>query len=296
MRVSAGRRGVLGLLAGLLLAGAGCGIGEPPTDDGPTTPPASPSPSPDDPPNNATAEPSDDATAAEPARPDWLGTRPLPERPDGLGEVQDTPPELVDRQLPPPDAEPVADVFEATITDVPEPVAARSTWTSECPVTLAELRYLTMTFWGFDGRSYAGEMIVHRSVAEDVVAVFDRIYQAGFPIEEMRVVAATELTAPPTGDGNNTSGFACRPTTLSTQWSQHAYGLAIDINPFHNPYRRDDAVAPELASAYLDRDHHRPGMIQPNDEVTRAFAEIGWGWGGEWSSLDDWMHFSQSGR
>jgi hypothetical protein len=179
---------------------------------------------------------------------------------------------------------------------VPDDVVARSTWTDECPVTLDELRYLTMTFRGFDDRTYAGEMIVHRSVAEDVVWVFAQLYDARFPIEEMRVVAAAELDAPPTGDGNNTTAFVCRPITLSSSWSQHAYGLAVDINPFHNPYRRDDAVVPELASAYLDRDRDLPGMIQPGDVVTRAFADIGWGWGGDWTTLDDWMHFSQSGR
>ena len=41
------------------------------------------------------------------------------------------------------------------------------------------------------------------------------------------------------------------------------YGLAVDLNPFQNPYRRGNLVLPELASAYLDRDRVRPGMIRP---------------------------------
>lgn len=235
-------------------------------------------------------------TSAGPTRPAWLGTRVLPERPDGLGEIQETPRELADRRFPPPNAHPVEDGFAANVEPVPADVTARSTWVAACPVDLGELRYLTMSFWGFDGRTYPGEMIISAAVAEDVVAVFERLYDARFPIEEMRVVAAAELDAPPTGDGNNTTAFVCRPTTLGESWSQHAYGLAIDVNPFHNPYQRDDAVVPELASAYLDRDRNRPGMIQPGDEVTAAFADIGWSWGGHWRSLNDWMHFSQSGR
>ena len=67
-------------------------------------------------------------------------------------------------------------------------------------------------------------------------------------------------------------------------WSEHAYGRAIDINPFHNPYERGDVVLPELASAYLDRGNVRPGMIVAGDAVTQAFAAIGWGWGGEWGA------------
>jgi hypothetical protein len=37
-------------------------------------------------------------------------------------------------------------------------------------------------------------------------------------------------------------------------------------------------------------------MIHPHDVVVRAFAGIGWGWGGDWHSLKDYMHFSLTGR
>jgi hypothetical protein len=37
-------------------------------------------------------------------------------------------------------------------------------------------------------------------------------------------------------------------------------------------------------------------MILEGDRVTAAFDAIGWGWGGRWSSLKDWMHFSQNGH
>lgn len=247
-----------------------------------TTAPATPSPS-------ATSKTDD-------VRPDWLGTRVLREDENGLGEVLPTPPELVDRRFPPPDARPVADGFAATIDEIPADVLARSTWTDDCPVIVADLRYLTLTFWGFDGRTYVGEMIVNATVADDVVEVFQRLYAQRFPIEEMRVVASKELDAPPTGDGNNTTAFVCRPATLGDNWSQHAYGLAVDVNPFHNPYQRGDVVLPELASAYLDRGRVLPGVIQPDGAVVQAFASIGWGWGGEWNNLKDWMHFSQNGR
>ena len=79
------------------------------------------------------------------------------------------------------------------------------------------------------------------------------------------------------------------------RWSTHAYGLAVDLNPFQNPYRRGDLVLPELASAYLDRGRVRPGMIRPGDVVTKAFAAIGWTWGGTWRSPTDSMHFSATG-
>jgi hypothetical protein len=248
---------------------------------------APPAPSPPSPP-----APPPEPSPAPPARPAWLGTRVLPLRPDGFGEVRPTPPELRDRRLPPSEALPPTDV--ATIAEVPPEVAARSTWSPECPVALEELRYLTVPFWGFDDLPHTGELVVHASVAEDVAAVFARLYDARFPLEQVRIVSRPQLDLPPTGDGNTTSGFVCRPVTGGSGWSQHAYGLAVDVNPFHNPYTRGDLVVPELASAYLDRDDQRPGMVTA--EVRDAFEDIGWGWGGAWNSSKDYMHFSASGR
>ncbi|MFP4072499.1 MAG: M15 family metallopeptidase [Actinomycetota bacterium] len=232
------------------------------------------------------------------ARPDWLGTRPLPLRPDGHGEVQPTPEELVDRQLETVDLlePPETSEYRYSIESIPDEVLARSSWVEECPVAVDELRYLTMTHHGFDGEAHTGEMIVNAAVAEDVVEVFRKLYDARFPIESMRVIRLEEVDDHPTGDWNETTSFVCRPAVGSTNWSYHAYGLAIDVNPFHNPYVKGDLVIPELASAYVDREYERVGMIHEGDVVTEAFAEAGWEWGGNWDTLKDWMHFSTTGR
>jgi len=110
-------------------------------------------------------------------------------------------------------------------------------------------------------------------------------------------VEAADLNEVPTGDGNTSAGFVCRPIRGSTTtFSAHSYGLAVDVNPFQNPYKKGPSVLPELAGAYLDRSAARPGMITKGDVVTRAFAEVGWTWGGSWSSPKDLMHFSADGR
>ena len=232
--------------------------------------------------------------------PVWVvGAAPLPLRPDGLGQVLDTPSVLVDRALPTHSslAPPVGDEFESSIGPLDDALLDRMgpTWSPGCPVSPDELRYLTVSFVGFDGGHHTGELVVHSSVATDVVWVFEQLHAARFPIEEMRLITGADLDVPPTGDGNNTAAFICRPVRGGSTWSEHAYGLAIDINPFHNPYVRGDLVLPDLASAYLDRGWERPGMIVAGDVVTEAFAAIGWSWGGTWSS-PDLMHFSQRGR
>ena len=95
---------------------------------------------------------------------------------------------------------------------------------------------------------------------------------------------------------NNTSAFNCRKATGGTSWSEHSYGRAIDVNPVQNPYVKGSLVLPQSGSAYVDRSRTIPGMIRAGDAVVRAFAAQGWAWGGTWTSLKDYQHFSTTGR
>ncbi len=236
-------------------------------------------------------------------RPDWLGTRVLPERADGLGEIQSTPVEMINRRFPTIDLlDPTPSTeFVGTFGPIPPDVLHRSTWREECPVGVDDLSYLVVSFYGFDGEPHLGELIVNAEFGEQMVDVFRVIYEQRFPLEQMRVITFPELDAPPTGDWNDTTSFVCRPVVAQDSgWSMHAYGLAIDLNPFHNPYWRGEVVVPELAMAYTDRANLRPGMLVPEDPgaiaIIDAFAGMGWEWGGNWQTLKDWMHFSENGK
>jgi membrane-bound lytic murein transglycosylase B len=247
--------------------------------------------------------PDSSAASRPPARgtvpPDWLGTRTLARTADGYGEVRPTPRVMRVRRWNARDSIPAlpGTGFKAIVTDpAPERVIARSTWQPGCPVSKEDLAWIRVTYWGFDDARHSGEMLVNGSVAGDVVRVFRQLYRARFPIEAMGIARLEDLDVPPTGDGNVTGSFACRPIRGGTGFSQHAHGLAVDLNPFQNPYHRGDVVLPELASAYLDRGWLRPGMIAPEGPAVRAFAAIGWEWGGDWSSLKDYHHFSLNGR
>ena len=229
-------------------------------------------------------------------RPDWLGTRVLPVGPNGFAAAQPTPPELVDRRLETPDhlPRPATQEFRAEVAEVPDDVLARLDVAARVPGARDELRWVLLTFWGFDGEVHTGELLLHADAVDAVVAGFAHLHERRFPIEEMRVVEAAELDLPPTGDGNNTTAFVCRPSRGSGSWSEHAQGRAVDINPFHNPYVKGDVVLPELATAYVDRSDLRPGMLLL-DDVT-GFTAAGWEWGGLWRSLLDHMHLSANGR
>jgi hypothetical protein len=227
-----------------------------------------------------------------------VGAIPLPRRKDGFGVVRSTPLALRNRRIPTVDRlpPPTSSSFRSTIGPVSPEVLARSTWKPICPVKPEQLRYLTMSFRGFDARAHTGEMLVNADVAQTVVDVFKRLFAAGFPMEEMRIRPEAELNLPPTGDGNNTEAFVCRPVRGQKQWSAHAYGLAIDLNPFNNPYVKGDLVLPELASSYLDRDWARSGMVWESGPAVTVFESVGWKWGGRWSDPVDFMHFSANGH
>jgi hypothetical protein len=132
--------------------------------------------------------------------------------------------------------------------------------------------------------------------------VFRQLYAMRFPIRHMTLAVYGPLGGLP-ADNDLTGSFECReavpsPCTGGTgtgSWSMHAYGEAVDLNPTENPYVGCGMSRDKRGRAYLDRSRLRPGMVTP--AVVRAFASIGWGWGGAWSgSTKDYMHFSATGH
>ena len=187
-------------------------------------------------------------------------------------------------------------VFASSIENVTAERLAHS-WKPDCPVSPDGLVVLRVTHWGFDGGAYDGEIVVARAQAEQVEAIFSRLFEIGYPIESIIPIGdLPEGIEDDDPDYNNTSGLHCRFVAGTTRWSEHARGLAIDINPFQNPYVTSSRVWPANSARYVDRTLGEPAMIVADDEVVRAFAENGWLWGGYWNSIKDYQHFSVSGR
>ena len=171
-----------------------------------------------------------------------------------------------------------------------------ASWRAGCPVALDDLRLLRVTHHDFAGAADTGEIVVHEAVAADVVAVFEALFDAGYPIERMELVDVYGGDDDASMAANNTSGFNCRFVAGTSRWSEHAYGTAIDLNPLINPYVRGSRVTPPGGAAYADRTGSDPALIAADGEVVDAFASIGWTWGGTWRSAKDYQHFSRSGR
>jgi hypothetical protein len=171
-----------------------------------------------------------------------------------------------------------------------------TSWRPGCPVGLADLRYVTTRYWGFDRKPHAGELVVHEDAVDAIRRALRALWDGRFAIRRMRLVDDYGGSDDRSMAADNTSAFNCRPVAGTSRWSEHAYGRAIDINPVENPYVAGSHVSPPAGRDYLDRTRARLGLVRAGDAVVRAFAEVGWGWGGNFSSAQDYQHFSASGR
>jgi hypothetical protein len=184
-------------------------------------------------------------------------------------------------------------------------VVAAHAWSARCPVPLAGLRVLSVTYLGFDARPHTGELIVNEDAVRSLTLVFRRLYALRFPIHHMELADTYGPRAGRPPDGDFTASFECRQASASPcgglanrgtgSWSEHAYGEAVDLNPVENPYVGCGMTRDRASLSYLNRSRPRRGMVTP--AVVRAFAAVGWGWGGGWSgATKDYMHFSANGH
>ena len=167
-----------------------------------------------------------------------------------------------------------------------------------CPVPLRDLRYLNLTYRGFDGRDHTGELIVHKSVAKEVTRIFEDLYNMNYPIRKMRLVSDYGGSDFQSIEADNTSAFNCRRATGSKGWSRHSFGKAIDINPIENPYIRNNGRISHKASyKYKVRKHKNRrdpadrAMLVPGDPALKAFTSRGWIWGASFREARDLQHF-----
>jgi hypothetical protein len=187
--------------------------------------------------------------------------------------------------------------FSAKVTPIPSRSTVRYSWHPGCPVGIGGLRLIRMTYWGMDHKPHDGEMIVNARVAGKIVKVFRQLYASRYPIRRMELVDKYKGSDFKSIEADNTSAFNCRNATGSSSWSQHAYGLAVDVNTCENPYVHPNGhIEHPHCVKYGNRKRRDPGVIHAGDRVVRAFRSIGWGWGGSWGGPWDYQHFSANGR
>ena len=186
-----------------------------------------------------------------------------------------------------------ARTFEASIGTIDAGRMAKMngvSWTEGCPVGAADLASIRMNHIGFDGDVHDGVLVVHRRVAEEIVAIFRELFDAGFPIERMQPYE--DFPVGQYAAHNDTVGFYCRPAQDDPgSFSWHAYGIAVDLNAMTNPFQ-DPKEGWWPAGSDGDRDRVAPGLVNAESEVVRIFMRHGWAWGGI-ERNPDFMHFAK---
>lgn len=168
----------------------------------------------------------------------------------------------------------------------------------DCTIPYEDLRYVRVLYTNFNGGTSTGELICNQAIAQDLVEIFYELYQAEYRIENIRLIDEYNADDLLSMEDNNTSCFNYRTVEGSTKLSKHALGLAIDVNPFFNPYityeNGEQKVSPAGSEAYADRSKPFAYKIDENDLCYKLFTEHGFIWGGHWNSCKDYQHFQKN--
>lgn len=167
-----------------------------------------------------------------------------------------------------------------------------------CTVSRSSLRYLRLLHYNSDGNIMVGEMICNKDIADDLLSIFRKLFDAHYPIERIQLIDDYDADDIKSMNHNNTSCFNFRAISGSKKLSNHSLGRAIDINPLYNPYVKRSSngkviVNPESGSQYADRSKKFKYKIDHNDLAYRLFTQYGFRWGGNWRTLKDYQHFEK---
>ena len=176
---------------------------------------------------------------------------------------------------------------------IPETVRARMQGKSmkdNAKIGYDQLRYLTLPYYDYDGNIQIGEMVCNKAIARDLLCIFRSLFSRVYPINSIRLIDDFDADDEASMQANNTSCFNYRTAPGAKTLSQHAYGLAVDINPLQNPYIHGSHIYPATATDYVDRARDFPHKIDENDFCKKVFISYGFQWGGYWHHKD-YQHF-----
>lgn len=174
----------------------------------------------------------------------------------------------------------------------------KKSYKENCTVPREELRYIKVLHYNLNKQICLGEMVCNKDFANDLIDLFKVLYDAQYPIEKMILIDNYDADDETSCADNNSSAFNFRFVAGTTKLSNHSTGCAVDINPRYNPYLRwvneDLSFSPKNGICYIDRSADFPYKIDKEDLCYKEFTKRGFTWGGNWTSLKDYMHFEKT--
>ena len=187
--------------------------------------------------------------------------------------------------------------YQPITDDVKERIYGLS-YKTDCTIPYEDLRYISVLYYNFENQIQTGEIICNKAIAKDLVEIFYELYCNQYQIDKIRLVDEYNADDDLSCADNNTSCFNFRTVDGSNTLSKHAQGVAIDINPFQNPYvtypNGKERISPAGSEPYADRSSGLSHMITEDDLCYKLFIEHGFTWGGHWKTLKDYQHFQKA--
>lgn len=166
----------------------------------------------------------------------------------------------------------------------------------KCPDEIRKRqRLVTVKYYSMDNLIHQGQLVIDKELKKDIKKVFALALKERFPIYSVIPISDKRFRKGNRWDddlsmeANNTSAFNYREVTGGGRLSNHAYGRAVDINTFLNPYIKGNRILPHGATY----DPKVAGTFTAESPIVREFLRLGWAWGGNWTSLKDYQHFEK---
>ena len=180
-------------------------------------------------------------------------------------------------------------------------------------VSLSDLIYIKMLHYNYNGKIVVGEMIINKVIIDEVQQIFENLFVIKYQINSMLLIDDFWIDNDAIKSdrnsviNNNTSSFCYRKIAGQSTLSNHSLGIAIDINPFDNPYTPrnengtfDDSLLTEYEKSILvnrkEKAKYNKHIITLGDNLCKIFANVGFECGGIWPLQSnkwpcDWQHF-----
>lgn len=187
--------------------------------------------------------------------------------------------------------------YQETLSDALIERITGSSYHENDDISLDQLRFLHVLYYDFNNEIKDGELICNKQIADDLLEIFSTLYDNAYQIDKIQLIDVYDADDDLSCADDNTACFNYRVVAGSTTLSKHALGMAIDINPFYNPYVTypdgKERISPAGSEVYADRSNDNPHMIRKGDLCYQLFIDHGFTWGGEWKSLKDYQHFQK---
>lgn len=187
---------------------------------------------------------------------------------------------------------------EFYISEIDEVIFSRikgKSFKENCTIPKKDLRYVHILHKNLEGQTLKGEIVCNKKIASILLDIFKELYKNNYPIQKVKLIDEYNADDEKSMSDNNSSCFNFRFISYSKTLSNHAKGLAVDINPLYNPYIKTlngkKHIEPASAEQFADRNKNFPYKIDENDLCYKLFTEAGFEWGGNWKNVKDYQHF-----